>query len=65
LEPSRALARSHKLFVETTADLVKVTIEEVGDFTVAIERRVGEIVSGTIEAATEVGGDVFMTIKPT
>jgi hypothetical protein len=52
--------------VETTADLVKVTIEGVGDFTVAVEKRAGEIVSGAIEAATEVGGgDLFMTIKST
>jgi len=50
---------------ETTADLVKVTIEEAGDFTVAIEKRVGEIASGVVEAATEVGGDLFMTIKST
>jgi hypothetical protein len=49
--------------VETTADLVKVTTEGVGDFTVAIEKSGGEIVSGAIEAATEVGGDLFMTIK--
>jgi hypothetical protein len=42
--------------VETTADLVKLTIEEVGDFTVVIEKRAGEIVSG---------GDLFMTIKST
>ena len=45
--------------VETTADLVKVTSEGVGDFTVAIEKRGGEIVSGAIEAATEAGGDLF------
>jgi hypothetical protein len=51
--------------VETTADLVKLTIEEVGDFTVVIEKRAGEIASGSIEAATEVGGDLFMTIKST
>lgn len=51
--------------VKTTADLVKVTIEEVDDFTVALEKRVGEIASGAIEAATEVGGDVSMTIKAT
>ena len=51
--------------VETTADLVKVTIGGVGDFTVATEKRVGEIVSGAIEAATEVGGDLFTIIKST
>jgi hypothetical protein len=51
--------------VETTADMVKVTIGEVGDFTVAIEKKGGEIVSGAIEAANEVGGDAFMTIKST
>ncbi len=51
--------------VETTADLVKVTNEGVGDFTVAIEKRVGEILSGAIEAATEAGGDLFITIKYT
>ena len=51
--------------VETTADLVKVTIGEVGDFTVAIEKRAGEIVSGALDATTEVGGDLFMTIKST
>jgi hypothetical protein len=49
--------------VETTADLLKVTIEGVNDFTAATEKRVGEIVSGAVEAATEVGGDLFMTIK--
>ena len=51
--------------VETTADLVKVTTEGVGDFTVAIEKRGGEILSGAIEAATEVGGDLSMTMKAT
>jgi hypothetical protein len=40
--------------VETTADLVKVTIEGVGDHTAAIQKRVGENVSGAIEATTEV-----------
>jgi hypothetical protein len=49
--------------METTADLAKVTIDEVGDFTVAIEKRAGEIVPGAIEGAIEVGGDLFMTIK--
>jgi hypothetical protein len=49
--------------VETTADLVKVTIGGVGDFTVATEKKGAEIVSGAIEAANEVGGDLFMTIK--
>ena len=49
--------------VGATADLVKGTIEGVGDFTVAIEKRVEEILSGAIEGATEVGGDLFMTIK--
>jgi hypothetical protein len=49
--------------VETTADLVKVTTEGVGDFTAATEKKAGEIVSGAIVAATEVGGDLFMTIK--
>jgi len=38
---------------ETSADLVKATIEGVGDFTVAIERRVREIVTGAIEGAKE------------
>jgi len=42
--------------VKTTADLVEVTIELVGDFTVVIEKRVDELVSGANEAATEVGG---------
>ncbi len=51
--------------VETTADLVKVTIGGVDDFTLALEKKVGEIASGAIEAATEVGGDVSMTIKST
>ena len=51
--------------VDTTANLVKETIKGVGDFTVAIEKKGGEIVSGAIEAATEVGGDSFMTIKST
>jgi hypothetical protein len=44
---------------------LKVTIEEVGDLTVAIEKRVGEIVSGVIEAATEVDGNISMTMKST
>jgi hypothetical protein len=51
--------------VETTADLVKVTIGGVGDFTVDIEKRGEEIVSGAIEASTEAGGDLFMTIMST
>ena len=51
--------------VETTADLVKVKIGGVGDFTVALEKRGGEIFSGAIEAANEVGGDIFMTIRST
>jgi hypothetical protein len=51
--------------VETTADLVRVTVEGVGDFTVAIEKRGEEIASGANEAATEVGEDLFMTIKST
>lgn len=49
--------------VETTADLVKVTIDGVSDFTFVIDKRVGEIMSGAIEATTEIGGDLLMTIK--
>ena len=52
-----------QLIVETTTDLVKMTVEGVGDFTVAVERRAGEIVLGAIEAAREAGGDLFATIK--
>jgi hypothetical protein len=63
LEPSRALARKHKPLWRRLLIWVKVTTEGVGDFTVAIEKSGGEIVSGAIEAATEVGGDLFMTIK--
>ena len=37
----------------------------MGDFTAATEERAGEIVSGAIEAAAEVDGDLFMTIKST
>jgi len=37
----------------------------VGDFTVATEKRVVEIVSGAIEGANEMGEDVFITIKST
>ena len=51
--------------MQTTADLVKLTIEEAEDFTVALEKRAGEIASGAIEAAAEVDGDLFMTIKST
>ena len=51
--------------METTADLLKLSIEGVSDFTVAVEKRGGEIVSGAIEAASEAGGDLFMTIKST
>jgi hypothetical protein len=61
----KSTGENPQVIVETTADLVKVTIDEVGDFTVAVEKRAGEIVSGAIEAATEVGGDLFMTIKAT
>ena len=50
---------------ETSAELVKATIGEIGDFTVAIEKRAGDIVTGAIEGATEMGEDVFMTIKST
>lgn len=59
----RGTGERARSIVETTADLVKVTIGGVGDFTVAIEKRAGEIVLGAIEAANEVGGDSFMTIK--
>jgi hypothetical protein len=45
--------------------MVKVTIDGGADFTIAIEKRVEEIVSGAIKAATEVCGDLFMTIKST
>ena len=47
------------LFVGATADLVKANIEGVCDFTAAIEKRAGEIVSGAIEVANEMGGDLM------
>jgi hypothetical protein len=50
---------------ETSAELVKATIGEIGDVTVASEKRAGDIVTGAIEGATEMGEDVFMTIKST
>ena len=49
--------------VETTTDLVKATIGAVSDFTVAVQKTAGEIVTGTIEAAADVGEDIATVIK--
>jgi len=49
-----------KAIRETTGDLLKVTIEGATDITLAIEKKVGEIIAGAIGAATEVGEDYFI-----
>jgi len=49
--------------LETTRDVLLVTVDGVAQATVATERSVGEIVAGAIEAASEVGKDIGVTIK--
>jgi hypothetical protein len=65
MEPLKGIDEKAQAIVERTADTVKVTVEEMHDFTRAIEKRVGEIGTGEMETATEFGGGLFMTIKST
>ena len=51
--------------IETTADLLKVTIKGKGDLTAIVERIGAEIVLGAVAAANEIGVDLNMTIKNT
>lgn len=48
---------------ETSADLVKATIEGVGDFTAAIEKRVGDIVTGAVEAGDQMGTETSRALR--
>jgi hypothetical protein len=49
--------------VETTRDLLRVSLDGVAEIAVATEKAAGQIVAGAIEASVEVGGDVMLAVK--